>query len=209
MFADGQRRRRFAIKGAGRVDLLQSRATGAKSAIAKPTRLISRGSRSTAIRSSSAPSRSCAWAKPSLVRRPAHSCSPRRSAKKRWRALTLEALQGASRVVDLFSGIGTFALRIAEHAEVLAAEGDTDMLTALKKASDGAGGALKEVSTLRRDLLRTPLSSAGNEKVRRRRDRSAAFRRAPAGRADRPRANAQAGVCLVRSRLALRATSKC
>ena len=73
--------------------------------------------------------------------------------------LTLEALHGAKRVVDLFSGIGTFALRIAEHAEVLAAEGDTEMLAALKKASDGAGGALKEISILRRDLLRTPLST--------------------------------------------------
>ncbi len=74
-------------------------------------------------------------------------------------ALTLEALQGASRVIDLFSGIGTFALRIAEHAEVLAAESDADMLLALKKAADGAGGALKDVTTLRRDLLRTPMSS--------------------------------------------------
>lgn len=73
--------------------------------------------------------------------------------------LALDALQGAKRVVDLFSGIGTFALRIAEHAEVLAAEGDQEMLNALKKAADGAGGVLKEVSILRRDLLRTPLSS--------------------------------------------------
>lgn len=73
--------------------------------------------------------------------------------------LTLEALNGAQRVIDLFSGIGTFALRIAEQAEVLAAESDAEMLSALKRAADGAGGALKQVSTLRRDLLRTPLSS--------------------------------------------------
>lgn len=73
--------------------------------------------------------------------------------------LTLDALQGSKRVVDLFSGIGTFALRIAEQAEVLAAEGDAEMLAALKKASDGAGGALKEITTMRRDLLRTPLST--------------------------------------------------
>jgi len=73
--------------------------------------------------------------------------------------LTLEALQGANRVIDLFSGIGTFALRIAEQAEVLAAESDADMLAALKQAADGAGGALKQVTTLRRDLLRTPISS--------------------------------------------------
>jgi 23S rRNA (uracil1939-C5)-methyltransferase len=73
--------------------------------------------------------------------------------------LTLEALKGANRVIDLFSGIGTFALRAAEQAEVLAAESDAEMLAALKKAADGAGGALKQVSVLRRDLLRTPMSS--------------------------------------------------
>jgi 23S rRNA (uracil1939-C5)-methyltransferase len=74
-------------------------------------------------------------------------------------ALVLEALGGAARVIDLFSGIGTFALRIAERAEVLAVEGDAEMLAALKAAADGAGGGLKQVSVLRRDLLRTPLSS--------------------------------------------------
>ncbi len=73
--------------------------------------------------------------------------------------LTLEALEGANRVIDLFSGIGTFALRLAERAEVLAVEADDEMLGALKSAADGAGGALKQVSTLRRDLLRTPLAS--------------------------------------------------
>jgi 23S rRNA (uracil1939-C5)-methyltransferase len=73
--------------------------------------------------------------------------------------LAMEALAGAHRVIDLFSGIGTFALRAAAFAEVLAVEGDAEMLSALKRAADGAGGALKEVTTLRRDLLRTPLSS--------------------------------------------------
>lgn len=73
--------------------------------------------------------------------------------------LALEALAGAQRVIDLFSGIGTFALRLAEQAEVLAVEADEEMLGALKTAADCAGGALKQVSTLRRDLLRTPLSS--------------------------------------------------
>jgi len=73
--------------------------------------------------------------------------------------LAIDAIAGAYRVIDLFSGIGTFSLRAAEFAEVLAAEGDEDMLIALKAAADGAGGALKKVETLRRDLLRTPLSS--------------------------------------------------
>ncbi|MBX3510487.1 MAG: class I SAM-dependent RNA methyltransferase [Hyphomonadaceae bacterium] len=73
--------------------------------------------------------------------------------------LALEAVSGAARVVDLFSGVGTFALRAAASAEVLAVETDDAMLVALKAAADGAGGALKQVSTLRRDLLRTPFSS--------------------------------------------------
>jgi 23S rRNA (uracil1939-C5)-methyltransferase len=73
--------------------------------------------------------------------------------------LALEALTGAERVIDLFSGMGTFALRLAQQAEVTAAEADGEMLAALKAAADGAGGALKQVSILRRDLLRTPLSS--------------------------------------------------
>ncbi len=73
--------------------------------------------------------------------------------------LTLEALAGAARIIDLFSGIGTFALRLAEQAEVTAAESDADMLAALKAAADGAAGALKQVTIFRRDLLRTPLSS--------------------------------------------------
>jgi 23S rRNA (uracil1939-C5)-methyltransferase len=72
--------------------------------------------------------------------------------------LAIEALAGAARVIDLFSGIGTFALRAAEFAEVLAVEGDAEMLAALKSAADGAGGTLKQVSILRRDLLRTPIS---------------------------------------------------
>lgn len=70
-----------------------------------------------------------------------------------------EALSGAKRVVDLFSGIGPFALRLAADSEVLAVESDANMLAALKAAADGAGGALKQVSILRRDLFRTPLST--------------------------------------------------
>jgi 23S rRNA (uracil1939-C5)-methyltransferase len=73
--------------------------------------------------------------------------------------LALEAIGQSGRVIDLFSGVGTFALRAAERAEVLAVESDAAMLGALKRAADEAAGALKQVTTLRRDLLRTPLSS--------------------------------------------------
>jgi len=79
--------------------------------------------------------------------------------------LALEAIGDSARVIDLFSGIGTFALRAAERAEVLAVESDAAMLDALKRAADGAGGALKQVTTLRRDLLRTPLSSLEMKKI--------------------------------------------
>jgi 23S rRNA (uracil1939-C5)-methyltransferase len=74
-------------------------------------------------------------------------------------ALVVSALHGADRVADLFCGIGTFALRLAESAEVLAVETEAAMLAALKAAADGAGGALKAIDTLRRDLLRAPISA--------------------------------------------------
>lgn len=73
--------------------------------------------------------------------------------------LVLSALAGASRVADLFCGVGTFALRLAQRAEVLAVEGEAAMLEALKGAADGAGGVLRQVTPLRRDLLRTPLAA--------------------------------------------------
>ena len=79
--------------------------------------------------------------------------------------LAMEAIAGASRCVDLFSGIGTFSLRAASFAEVLAVETDSAMLEALKRAADGAGGALKQVDVVRRDLLRTPLSSLEMKKI--------------------------------------------
>lgn len=70
--------------------------------------------------------------------------------------LVLEAVSGARRVADLFSGVGTFALRLAASAEVHAVEADEAMLAALKSAADAAGG-LRGVSIEVRDLLRDPL----------------------------------------------------
>src|SRR5262245_14541915 len=45
--------------------------------------------------------------------------------------LVLEACSGADRVVDLFAGVGPFALRLAEHARVRAADADADAMAAL------------------------------------------------------------------------------
>jgi 23S rRNA (uracil1939-C5)-methyltransferase len=79
--------------------------------------------------------------------------------------LALDAISGAERAADLFCGIGTFALRAAAFAEVLAVEGDSAMLAALDKAADGAAGAIKQVRTQRRDLLRTPIAALELKKI--------------------------------------------
>lgn len=62
----------------------------------------------------------------------------------------------ARRVVDLFAGCGTFALPLAETAEVLAVEGEAAMLDALDRGWRTATG-LKRVECLTRDLFRRPL----------------------------------------------------
>lgn len=61
----------------------------------------------------------------------------------------------AKRVADLFAGIGTFALRLAENARVTAADSEADLIDALKKASAGASG-LKPIDAVTRDLFRRP-----------------------------------------------------
>ncbi|SNR36726.1 class I SAM-dependent RNA methyltransferase [Puniceibacterium sediminis] len=67
-----------------------------------------------------------------------------------------EITQGAARVVDLFAGCGTFALRLAQTAAVHAVEGDAAMLKALDEGKRNAQG-LKPISVERRDLFRNPL----------------------------------------------------
>lgn len=67
-------------------------------------------------------------------------------------------LAGAGRVADLFSGVGTFALRLAELARVAAFDLDEAALKALAKAANGPG--FKEVHVARRDLFKSPLSTS-------------------------------------------------
>ncbi len=71
-------------------------------------------------------------------------------------AAVREAVAGAAKVADLFAGCGTFALPLAEMAELLAVESDGAALAALDAGWRGAAG-LKRVSTERRDLFRRPL----------------------------------------------------
>lgn len=66
-------------------------------------------------------------------------------------------LSRAKKVADLFSGCGSFALRLAARSEVHAVESDAPALAALDRASRFASG-LKRVTSERRDLFRRPLT---------------------------------------------------
>ena len=66
------------------------------------------------------------------------------------------ALGPQKRIVDLFSGAGTFALPLAIGAEVHAVEGDKAMIAALEAAARHTQN-LRRVTTEARDLFRRPL----------------------------------------------------
>ena len=71
-------------------------------------------------------------------------------------AAVREAAGGARRVADLFAGCGTFALPLAEGAEVRAVEGDAGMTAALAAAWRRTQG-LRKLATETRDLFRRPV----------------------------------------------------
>ena len=64
----------------------------------------------------------------------------------------------ASRIIDLFSGCGTFTLPLAKRAEVHAVEGEAAMLGALDRGWR-EGHQLRRVTTETRDLFRRPLEA--------------------------------------------------
>jgi 23S rRNA (uracil1939-C5)-methyltransferase len=68
-----------------------------------------------------------------------------------------DVIGDAKLVADLFAGLGTFALSIAEGRKVYAAEADRAATLALKSA---AGQAQRSVFAEHRDLFRRPLDSA-------------------------------------------------
>jgi len=69
--------------------------------------------------------------------------------------LVVEHIGKAKQVADLFAGIGTFALRLAERTGVSAADSDAAMIKALDRAASTTSG-LKPVRTQTRDLFRRP-----------------------------------------------------
>ncbi|HZL41625.1 MAG TPA: class I SAM-dependent RNA methyltransferase [Pseudolabrys sp.] len=73
--------------------------------------------------------------------------------------LVLHHVGDAKRIADLFCGIGTFALRLAERARVTAGDSDAAAVKALTQAAAKTNG-LKPVDAQARDLFRRPLMAA-------------------------------------------------
>jgi 23S rRNA (uracil1939-C5)-methyltransferase len=71
-------------------------------------------------------------------------------------AAVRKALGPQKRIVDLFSGVGTFTLPLAQEMEVHAVEGDAAMTKALDLAARNTPN-LHRISTETRDLFRRPL----------------------------------------------------
>ena len=68
-----------------------------------------------------------------------------------------EAVSGASSVLDLFAGCGTFSLPIAISSKVYAVENDVALLSALDAGWRHAEG-VQRVTTEKRDLFRRPMT---------------------------------------------------
>jgi 23S rRNA (uracil1939-C5)-methyltransferase len=73
--------------------------------------------------------------------------------------LVLDCVPKARQVADLFAGIGTFALRLADVARVSAADSDAAMIKALQRAAATTSG-LKPIETQTRDLFRRPFMAS-------------------------------------------------
>ena len=67
-----------------------------------------------------------------------------------------QATAGAGKVADLYCGVGTFTFRLAETAQVYAADGAAPAVKALVSATATAPG-LKGIRAEARDLSRRPL----------------------------------------------------
>ena len=79
-------------------------------------------------------------------------------------AFTIEAAAGASRIADLYCGVGTFTFRLAEIAPVHAADFAAEAVQALTSALASAPG-LKGVAAEARDLVRRPVLAEELKKV--------------------------------------------
>ena len=70
--------------------------------------------------------------------------------------LVMDAAQNAKNIADLFAGVGTFSLRLAQHARVHAVESEASALAALDRAARTTAH-LKPITLEQRDLFKRPL----------------------------------------------------
>lgn len=89
---------------------------------------------------------------------PAGFLQATKEAEERLSRLVLEGAGKAKKVIDLFSGIGTFTFPLAKRATVHAVEGDAAALKALDGGLRRAQGR-KTISHERRDLFRNPVTA--------------------------------------------------
>ncbi|MEL7428395.1 MAG: TRAM domain-containing protein [Pseudomonadota bacterium] len=78
------------------------------------------------------------------------------SAEAKMAALVCSHLASSKSVADLYCGVGTFALRLAENSKVWALEESSAAVAQLEKAWRETGGKLKQVSVEARNLERRP-----------------------------------------------------
>ena len=74
------------------------------------------------------------------------------------RSLVQSHISERHRIADLFAGCGTFALPFAKQAEVVAYEGDRDMIAALQQGWRHATG-VKKLTGYVRDLFKDPVTA--------------------------------------------------
>jgi 23S rRNA (uracil1939-C5)-methyltransferase len=79
-------------------------------------------------------------------------------AEKDMAMLVTGHLKKCKKVADLFSGFGTFALRLAENSQVYAAESSEAALAAMDRGWRETGGKLKALTHEKRDLFRRPMN---------------------------------------------------
>jgi 23S rRNA (uracil1939-C5)-methyltransferase len=78
--------------------------------------------------------------------------------------LAQEHVGNAKVIVDLFCGLGPFALRLAERARIMAFDSDAGAIAALKQATNMTSG-LKPIEAEARDLFKRPLYATELKRV--------------------------------------------
>ncbi|MGI9352596.1 MAG: class I SAM-dependent RNA methyltransferase [Rhizobiaceae bacterium] len=87
------------------------------------------------------------------------------AAEREMTGLVCEHFSNCKTMADLYSGIGTFALRLAENSTVWAVEENKTALQALDRAWRETGGKLKQIKTEARNLDRRPVGFQEMKKI--------------------------------------------